>query len=139
MILLGISYVWNRTHKGFGESTFITSQIFHSLSLLMVLSFDIPVNEDFGRPFVFLLGVAFYTLLVKKYKINWFWSLVSLMTLGFYTSLYVTLDIQEPNETVTFLFLAPVVLLAVADGLGKKVKGLRPYFMLSAIAFYMHP
>jgi len=128
ILLIVISYLWKRTNIAFGESTFITSQVFYTISWLMVLSFDIPINEEFGRPFVFLLGVIFYTLLVRRYEIRWFWGLVSLMTLGFYGSLYEILNISGGNGIITFVLLAPVLLMVISQGLGRRFKEIRPYF-----------
>lgn len=129
ILLLALSYIWKKSNKSFEETSFILAQLTYTVSLLMVLSFNFQLNEEYARPFIFLIGILFYYLLARRQKeLPTICTLVSLTTLGFYLSLIVTFELETLKSITVYLLFAPILLMSIAEVVGRKITALRPHF-----------
>jgi len=135
LLLLAISYIWkSRNQQALDLSMFLTAVALYTLGLLSTLleGFEHPILTSS----IYAVGIAFYVLLVYKVKIKGLWTLVSVTSIAFFSSLAQVFQLEN-NSTlaVMYFLLIPVLLLAVYEFIGRKVNDLRPYFFWSAHAF----
>ncbi|KGP70918.1 hypothetical protein [Pontibacillus yanchengensis] len=135
LLLLIVQYCWKQLGvKAFENASFIIGQIVFSISLMMVVSGDYGLNVDTVLPLLLLIAIGVYTLLLYTYRYVWMWWLVSGTTLAFYGSLFNPLNIQGIAGTVTFSFVAPIVLIALAEIIGLRWRyGKQSFFWLAHI------
>lgn len=135
LALLTLSYFWRaRTKHALDYSTFLTAIALYTLSILCSLpeGYDAP----FRTSLIYFIGIAFYILLVYKLKREVLWLTVSITSIIFLSSLARLFNLENSDTLATMYYLLiPVILLCVYEFIGRKVKGLKPYFLWSAHAY----
>ena len=135
LILLGFSYFWkSRKQWTLDLSTFLIALSVYTLSMLSTpLGWhDHPVMSSL----ILLVGIYLYILLVYKMKLPCLWTLVSITSIAFLSSLAHVFKLENNNTLAVIHFLLiPIILLGVYEFIGRKVQELKPYFFWSAHAF----
>ncbi|MYL70387.1 hypothetical protein GLW00_05990 [Halobacillus litoralis] len=130
ILLLGLHYVWKKIGENdFAWSTFYIAEGTYVAAMLLLLTDD-GVDPNLVRPLLLLGGIGMMYLLVHYSKKTYYWSLVSVASLAFYTSLIAPLRIDSFSSVLLFMVFAPVILIAVGEWGGQISKGMRPHFYL---------
>lgn len=128
LLLLAISVVWQKYNKkGLAHSAFYSAQASYLFGLFQLM-YGFPINETFVRPILLLIGIAVFVWLVYRSRVNMLWSLVSITSLAFYTSLLSTFSIDGSESITVFMLGSPLLLLAVDHFAGKSIPALKPHF-----------
>ncbi len=132
LLLLGLSYYWKKRNRAdFDLNTFLTGTALYTLSMLST-----PL-EGYEHPYlasnIYFIGIAVYILLVYKMRQHVLWIFVSITSLVFLLSLTNIFDWRFDNQWITLYHLSiPLLLLAVYEFIGRKVKSLKPSFFWTA-------
>ena len=133
LILFLVHDGWKRIkEENLAKTSFYVSLSVYTVALLSVISFYEEMNQEFVVPIMFGIGIALYVILVMRTSFKPFWGLVSLTTLAFYSSLSETFQIKGDIELLTYMMMAPIVLILIQRLAGKKYRDLKPYFFFLA-------
>ena len=135
LILLGFSYFWkSRKQLPLDYSTFLTALSVYTLGMLST-----PFNwyvHPMMTSLILLVGIYLYVLLVYKMKLPYLWTLVSVTSIAFLSSLAQVFKLENHiTLNLMYFLLIPIILLGVYEWIGRKVQELKPYFFWSAHAF----
>ncbi|MBX0356990.1 hypothetical protein [Halobacillus sp. Nhm2S1] len=130
VLLLGLHFLWKKAKEDdFEMSTFYIAQGTYAAAMLL-LFVDDGVDPILVRPILLLVGIAMMYLLVRYSNKTYYWSFVSVASLGFYTSLIDPLRIDSFSNVLMYMVFAPVLLIAIGEWGEKKSKGMRPHFYI---------
>ncbi len=133
LLLLAVSY-WLRTvREPLFLPMFTISIAGYSISLLGSVSITLlPALQSS----LYFIGIGVYLVLVNQTKNKHFWTFVAMTTAAFFLSLIELFKLTENTSVfVTTLFIVPVLLLLIAEFIGRKYPELKPYFFWTAHGF----
>lgn len=132
LILLGISLIWQkREQTALARTSFYTGQISYLFAMIQ-LTGAYWGDETIVRPLILLVGIGVAYWLVRFTKQDTLWTVVVLVSIGFYMSLLSTFSIETLTGVIWFMFGLPVIFLAVERYLGNYDPTLKPYFFYFA-------
>ncbi|SHN10678.1 hypothetical protein [Gracilibacillus kekensis] len=128
ILLLVISLIWKKANNVLlAETTFYTGQASYLMAMFLLLV-NYPINEEFVRPALLLIGIGVFVWLVRYARVGPLWLLVAVITVSFYASLIRTFAIEEFEAIMWYIMFAPVLLIVIGRVAGKVTKELKIYF-----------
>lgn len=128
IVLLAVCKVWDHTNRpGLAQAAFYVGQVGYYIAVLQAV-FYYYNDGQLVRSFIFLIGIGLAYWLVQRSRLQPLWSLVSVITLFFYMSLYSFFPIDSVEGYAWYMMFAPVLLLVVDGYGGKYIRELKPYF-----------
>lgn len=128
LIILAISRVWKKFNQSeLTKISFFTGQGSYLLALYLLLG-SYSVDGNIVRPLILIFGIALSYWLVEYTKINGLWSLVALISAGFYLSLLTPFSIESTSGVLWYMLGLPILFLTIVNYLGRYKPGLKPHF-----------
>lgn len=128
ILLLVVCKVWDRTKRpGLAQAAFYIGQVGYYIAVLQAIVYYY-YDGQLIRSLIFLMGIGLAFWFVQRSKLQLLWSLVSVITLCFYLSLFSFFPIDSMEGYAWYIMFAPVLLLVVDWYGGKYSKELKPYF-----------
>ncbi|MBP1913771.1 hypothetical protein J2Z23_000708 [Lederbergia galactosidilyticus] len=128
IVLLAVCKIWDRMNRpGLAQAAFYIGQVGYNIAVLLAVFYYFN-DGQLIQSLIFFIGIGLAYWLIQRSHLQQLWSLVSVLTLFFYMSLYHFFPIDSMEGYAWYMIFAPVLLLVVDWYGGKYIKELKPYY-----------